>query len=628
MDPTGQVTWQAALEGIRYPMGILETADGGILVLEPGKLHKLSGEGEPLWSRSYYYSDPSLGARLFGPVGAVRPAGEGSLVIGQYGDISTLDREGEVLDVDLTNTIGYSGGESVTGAVPGASYRAVQESRTVYQLSRFSNGPDAWEIRFDFIAFDVTLFPPYHLLGTRDGGALFLAPAPHLMGDGAFSIFAARLNRTGEVLWQQIYQGIYEDDFSAAELLDGGFLIANTHTFYGREYSGSFLRLTRLNSTGDLVWDRVYGDGDTQIQIRHIVEALGGGTYLVGQYGFRGESDTNQGVAILSLDEAGRIPGCRYLAEIPPAETLKKTVSTRLTASDPRPTRLGEISAGESAAVSFDLLDSDLDLAVICAYPDPELVSLETAESPGERTHIFTDQDGLLLGAAQGDAWIPAAEAASELDKIAAFQLYNQTSYQGETTGQPGQAPERSPCPSETYLDFAPGTNPAFRIALDGAWNALPRFLAEMSPLLIPAYTDPIENLLKENGIDQPQVDINAIYRVDLDGDGGEEVLLLANRNASGMRADGVSAGDYSLLLLRYLQGNQAQTVPLYQRYITGDSSYYSPGEIQLAAVLDLNGDGIMEVIAKEVYRNSFGYLVYDFSTRAEGPALYLYCGE
>jgi hypothetical protein len=628
LNDSGQIIWQAGLEGIKYPSGILQAADGGVLILEPQRIHKITETGEPDWTRVYYYSNLTFQNYLLGPILDVRTAGEGSLILGRRGDLSTLDREGSLLNVDFNNLMTFSNPQGYAGVVQGASYLAEQEGRTVYELSRYSNGHSTWEIRFDFLAFDVTLFPTYTSFGTRDGGVLFLATVPHVLGDGAFSIYAARLDRQGNILWQQIYQGIYEDDFYAAELADGGFLIANTHTFYGSDYSGSFLRLTRLSSSGDLVWDWVYGDGETQIQIRYIFQTQAGDFKLVGQYGYRGENDYGNGIAVLAVDSQGLIPGCRYLAEVPAPKTLNKAPSHRLTPLTPRSTRTGDLTGGEAEEPGFSIITSEIDFSMLCAYPDPALSSQKESEDPAQRIHSFTNQDGLLIGGSQGETWYDAADIADMLKSIKYFRLYNQTSYLGRTGGQLTVSPDNSPCPSQTYLYLDSAEFPSFRIALEGDWNALPRFLSKVSPQMTPSYLDPIRKLLEENGIPDPEIEITSMYRVDLDGDGVDEVLLTANHSTRGLWADGVSQGDYSLLLLRYLQGGQVVTVPLFERYLTMDSSYFIPGEIQVESVLDLNGDGIMEIIARESYQRSSGYLVYDFSSRTSEPVILTFCGE
>jgi hypothetical protein len=622
------VKWQQEVEDLKYPNGILETADGGILILEPQELHKIDPDGQPEWTRSYYYSDIGYQSYLFGPIQQVNATLDGSQVLGRYGDLTTLDREGQVLDVNLTNltTLG-SGGGQVVGVVPGGTYIGQQESRTVYKLTRSSNSSAAWEARFDFIYFDVTLFDPHYVLGTKDGGALFIAPAPHLMGDGAFAVFLARLSRTGDVLWQRIYQGIYEDDFYARELSDGGFLVANTHTFFGNEYSGSYLRLTRLNSSGYLVWDRVYGDGETQIQVKNIIERGDGGFLVAGQHGFRGEDELNQGISILTVNSQGIIPGCRYLAELPKAEMLAEEPATSLTARTPRNTRTGEITAGESTDLEISLSDAQITNEVLCSYPVQESLNMEGKEDPSERIHSFTDSDGLLIGGVQGEDWISAGEVVSTLPKTPNYWLYNSSTQVGEAIGMITSPPQRSYCPSRTYLHLETGNAPSFRVALDGNWQAIPRVQEQLSTNL-PAYTDAVRTLLEKNKLKGTETSLDAVFKVDLDGDGADEVIITANHNDNRVSVEGISQGDYSLLLLRKLQGNQVVSIPLYERYVQNDGPYSRGAEIDVLALIDLNGDGSMEIMARENSYQAFRYLVFSLEGDSGAPVLELYCGD
>ena len=89
-------------------------------------------------------------------------------------------------------------------------------------------------------------------------------------------------------------------------------------------------------------------------------------------------------------------------------------------------------------------------------------------------------------------------------------------------------------------------------IAIAAAWNALPRKPKVIDPTQ-KAYVDAVRDFLKTKGIEQPKVKIDSILRVDLDGDGEEEVLISA-ANYFG-KADRVPmrspAGSYSMVLLR-----------------------------------------------------------------------------
>ena len=73
-------------------------------------------------------------------------------------------------------------------------------------------------------------------------------------------------------------------------------------------------------------------------------------------------------------------------------------------------------------------------------------------------------------------------------------------------------------------------------IALAAPWNALPR-KARDPGCDQQVYVDAARDFLKTKGIEKPKVKIDNIIRVDLDGDGEEEVLISATNYLKNTRA-------------------------------------------------------------------------------------------
>jgi hypothetical protein len=197
----------------------------------------------------------------------------------------------------------------------------------------------------------------------------------------------------------------------------------------------------------------------------------------------------------------------------------------------------------------------------------------------------------------------------------------------GDIRGQLSSPPERSYCPENTYLRFEQTEGLPFRIGLDASWNALPRIPNEISSN-IESYRDLVQNMLKKNGIKNPEIEISNIYQIDLNGDGGNEILILANHYKNGLYREGVSEGDYSLFLLRKLKGDDVVMLPLYERYITNDYPNARAAEIELYGLLDLNGDGVMEILAGEKMSKAYRYHIYDYRLDEKAEVLSLFCGE
>jgi hypothetical protein len=197
----------------------------------------------------------------------------------------------------------------------------------------------------------------------------------------------------------------------------------------------------------------------------------------------------------------------------------------------------------------------------------------------------------------------------------------------GEAIGMRTTPPQRSYCPSQTYLHLETGDAPSFRVALDGNWQAIPRVQEQLSTNL-PAYTEVVRDLLEKNNLKGTDLSLDSVYKIDLDGDGADEVIITANHNDNRIFVEGISRGDYSLLLLRKLQGNQVISIPLYERYVQNDAPYAWGAEIEVLALLDLNGDGSMEILAREDSYLSFRYLVFALEGKSGEPVLELSCGD
>ena len=133
---------------------------------------------------------------------------------------------------------------------------------------------------------------------------------------------------------------------------------------------------------------------------------------------------------------------------------------------------------------------------------------------------------------------------------------------------------------------------------------------------------------LRAHGVKNPQVTIVKAWSADLDGDGKREVLISAMRHfgkggvPSVMRL-GVRAGDYSLLLVR--RGTQIVAVDsqIYPR----DKADVVPTVRELAALLDLNGDGKMEIVVRGQYYEGSWAEVFEWRGGKPKAILHSGCG-
>ncbi|MFZ5949093.1 MAG: FG-GAP repeat domain-containing protein, partial [Candidatus Rifleibacteriota bacterium] len=123
-------------------------------------------------------------------------------------------------------------------------------------------------------------------------------------------------------------------------------------------------------------------------------------------------------------------------------------------------------------------------------------------------------------------------------------------------------------------------------------------------------YQKEVKQLLKDNGIDAEPL-LKQVVRADLDGDGAEEVIVVAT-NADATIPE-FKENTYSLVLFRKLVDGKVVTTPLYQHYYHEDISGQadSPSGYMVTHVVDIDGDGKMEVLLNGRYYEGIWYEVY-----------------
>ena len=250
--------------------------------------------------------------------------------------------------------------------------------------------------------------------------------------------------------------------------------------------------------------------------------------------------------------------------------------------------------------------------------------------------HPIVDvQRGYLLGGTRNGRWLKAETVAPLLKGQEKYRVYTRTSYLGQGVGSKPSS-QGEPCPDVPFVTVSSGGGKSTMkqgvVAFGGTWNALPR-TARLVDTTQPVYIGIVADLLRRHGLAKPKVHIRQIARVDLDGDGIDEVVISANNFADASTTAGdimpssTQAGDYSLLFVRKESKGKVKTLFIDQQYCLKTKTFDAPSRSEAIAFLDLNDDGKLEIVVRGHYYEGDGITVYRLAGDRLEEALSSGCG-
>jgi hypothetical protein len=205
----------------------------------------------------------------------VRLAGED----GSTGGVSWFDFEGEGEGASLLPSRSSAAVNNKTrdfACLQEATVRFADDSRGCAAIPADAGGPfqTAWERTFAFPANT----SGNSVDGTADGGYVVTGP------QSSTSIYVVKTNGSGDAVWQRSYQGDGLDTgFAVRETSDLGIIVV------GQRTSTTVLRddlyLVKLDAGGDVLWERTYGEEDSDELGYAVVQAAGGGHVAAGRSG-------------------------------------------------------------------------------------------------------------------------------------------------------------------------------------------------------------------------------------------------------------------------------------------------------------------------------------------------------
>lgn len=222
-----------------------------------------------------------------------------------------------------------------------------------------------------------------------------------------------------------------------------------------------------------------------------------------------------------------------------------------------------------------------------------------------------------LLGGSAGAKWLDDKTMARRLHGGEKYMLYNLDGWLGQSTGTKPRSFE-APCPDTLQVRLEPVAGKLkidnSIIAVSGNGNPLPRH-AQRIRLTNSFYRDRIAGILKQHGIAKPDVRITQAFRIDLDGDGEDETVICATKHAGygnpGSISSNSRAGEYSMIFLRKVVQGKTCTIMINEEYHPHAETFNAPSIFSILGILDLNGDGQLELVLESRYYEGDSVGVY-----------------
>jgi hypothetical protein len=239
-----------------------------------------------------------------------------------------------------------------------------------------------------------------------------------------------------------------------------------------------------------------------------------------------------------------------------------------------------------------------------------------------------------LLGGWASGKWL--AHESLKVNPVE-YTLWNFAGAAGRVTGGT-KVSFQEPCPDTFSVDVKPAPNRAdWWIAVNAPWNPRPRTVTVL-PNSSAVYQGVVRDFLIGKGLKNPKVKLDRVVKTDLEGDGQDEVIIAATNFKNGsslVPPSGGAAGDYGLLLMRKIVNGKPETIALgADVFLTPTTieqvekgTQNNPDTFALVNVLDLNGDGKMEIIMYNAIYEDYGVFVMEWDGKIFKQRLVTGCG-
>jgi hypothetical protein len=233
-----------------------------------------------------------------------------------------------------------------------------------------------------------------------------------------------------------------------------------------------------------------------------------------------------------------------------------------------------------------------------------------------QNTVVPIVKDASLLGGVQDGKWLTAEQTYPKLKDKNEFLLIGQTEKE-KVSVIVGTKSEHSTCGDLPDIEFSGRLVSRLALGAAAKWNPVPRF-GKRIPFTDPAVQKIAADFLKSKKIKPVKMEVYQSMRVDLDGDGTEEIILTADYFVT-EQTEAHFYSDHSFVLLRKIVNGQPQTILI-------DGDFTKKFILLVEAIADLNGDGILELVIGVDSEKGQLKRVYEFNKNIPAKVLELNC--
>lgn len=233
-----------------------------------------------------------------------------------------------------------------------------------------------------------------------------------------------------------------------------------------------------------------------------------------------------------------------------------------------------------------------------------------------------------VIGGHAAGKWLNTEQAGKVMKPGTEFRIFTLKGEAGKLTMKKA-APMEDVCTDVWVAETEPNKD-INGIAVAAKWNPMPR-VARATATTQEAYVNAVSAILTTQGIRKPEVKITQVLRVDLEGDGEEEVLLTAThyRSTEGLGdvPTSAGAGNYSFVALRRVLEGKVVTQILDGEFYDKAKEFNAPNMHEVGALLDLDGDGKLEIILHSHYYEGGATTIWKIHPKEAVKVLEVGCG-